>query len=384
MIVEFTLTEEQQQFQQVLRDFFVKEAPTDLVREADSTETFPDQLWQKMVDLGLMALGIPEEFGGMPADEITMCIVNEEMARASGALTYAWIPTVQFGAKALTLYGSAEQKSAYLPKIVTGKLRMSMGLSEPDAGSDLTHLRTSAVLQSDRWVVNGQKVFTTGADRSDYVITLVRVPGDERGGLTILLVPSDAPGVSIRPLSKLAGQATHTCETFFEDVEVDQANVLGTVGGGIKLIFSLLDAERVYNGANGVGIAQGAFDLARDYAAGRVQFDKPIIDFQAVGHSLVDMHLRVEQARLMVYRAAWKMQQGLPCSMDASLAKIAGSEAGTQNANAGMQILGGYSYMTDYPMERYYRESKLYEIVAGTNQIQRNIALKHLKGQAKR
>jgi alkylation response protein AidB-like acyl-CoA dehydrogenase len=380
--VEFALSEEQRQFQQVLRDFFVKEAPTELVREADRTETFPDAVWRKMVDLGLMSLGVPEEYGGTPTDEITLCIVNEEMARASGALAYAWIPTVQFGAKALTLYGTAEQKQDYLPRIVTGDLRMSMGLSEPDAGSDLAHLRTSAALRGDRWVVNGQKVFTTGADRSDYIITLVRVPGDDRGGLTILLVPASAPGVSIRPLGKLSGQATHTCETFFENVEVPEQNVLGTVGGGVKLIFSLLDAERIYNGANGVGIAQGAFDLARDYAAGRVQFGQPIIDFQAIGHALVDMHLRVEQARMMVYRSAWKMQQGLPCSMDASLAKIAGSEAGTQNAAAGMQILGGYSYMTDYPMERYYRESKLYEIVAGTNQIQRNIVLKHIKSQA--
>jgi alkylation response protein AidB-like acyl-CoA dehydrogenase len=196
----------------------------------------------------------------------------------------------------------------------------------------------------------------------------------------VLLVPTDATGLAVRPLPKLAGQATHTCEVFFDDVRVPAANLVGELDGGARIIFGLLDGERIYTAAQGVGIAQGALDKALAYAKERNQFGKPIIEHQAVGHMLAEMAMQVRMARLIVYHAAWKLDQGLPCSMEASMAKVVGAEAGTQVALKGMQVLGGYSYMVEYGMERYYREAKLYEIAGGTTQVQKNIIVKHLAG----
>jgi alkylation response protein AidB-like acyl-CoA dehydrogenase len=258
-----------------------------------------------------------------------------------------------------------------------------MGLSEPDAGSDLTHLATRAERDGGDYVVNGQKIFTTGADTADYIFAFVRTAPDVSSprALSILLVPRDAPGVTVRTLRKLSGQAVHTCEVFLDDVRVPARNLLGEEGNGLPLIFQLLDGERIALGANGCGIAQGALDLALRHADERHQFGRPVADFQAVGHRLADMAVEVDAARLLVWRAAWRQEQGLPCSMEASMAKIAGTRAATRCAERGMQILGGYSYMVEYGMERYYREAKLTEIVGGTNEIQRNIVLKHLRRQ---
>jgi alkylation response protein AidB-like acyl-CoA dehydrogenase len=277
-------------------------------------------------------------------------------------------------------FGTEEQKRTILPRVASGEVRMSMGLSEPEAGSDLTHLSTRAVRDGEDYVINGQKVFITGADSADYVFAFVRTdPGTlAHRGLSVLLVPTDAPGLAVHPLPKLAGQATHTCEVFFDDVRVPAANLVGELDGGARIIFRLLDGERIYTAAQGVGIAQGALDKALAYAKVRSQFGKPIIEHQAVGHMLAEMAMQVRTARLIVYHAAWKLDQGLPCSMEASMAKVIGAEAGTQVALKGMQVLGGYSYMVEYGMERYYREAKLYEIAGGTTQVQKNIIVKHL------
>jgi alkylation response protein AidB-like acyl-CoA dehydrogenase len=257
---------------------------------------------------------------------------------------------------------------------------MSMGLSEPEAGSDLTHLSTRAVVDGEDYVINGQKVFITGADSADYIFTFVRTDPEAvaHRGLSVLLVPTDSPGLAIRTLPKLAGQATHTCEVFFDDVRVPATNLVGEPGAGAKIIFRLLDGERIYTAAQGFGIAQGAFDKAVQYAKERKQFGKPIIEHQAVGHMLAEMAMQVRMARLIVYHAAWKLDQGLPCTVEASMAKVVGAEAGTQVALKGMQVLGGYSYMVEYGMERYYREAKLYEIAGGTTQVQKNIMVKHI------
>jgi alkylation response protein AidB-like acyl-CoA dehydrogenase len=257
---------------------------------------------------------------------------------------------------------------------------MAMGLTEPDAGSDLTHLSTRATRSGTDFVIRGQKVFTTGADTADYIFAFVRTDLEATGskGLSVLLIPRDAEGLTVRPLRKLAGQATHTCEVFLDDVRVPEANLVGELGDGSRVIFSLMDAERIYVGAEGTGLGQGALDMALKYARERVQFGKPIIEHQAVAHMLADMAIDVEASRLITWSAAWKLEQGLDCSMEASMAKVFGSEAGTRCAARGMQILGGYSYMVEYGMERYWRETKLYEIAGGTNQIMRNIIAKQL------
>jgi alkylation response protein AidB-like acyl-CoA dehydrogenase len=379
--MDFTLSQEQQELRTMLRSFFEKEAPTDVVHRFDREERFPREVFDKMAALGLCGICIDPAYGGNKLDEISVCIVAEEISRASAALLYAFIPTVTFCARGIDLVGSEEQKRTYLPEIAAGKMRMAMGLTEPEAGSDLTHLATCAVKDDGSYVIRGQKVFTTGADTAEYIFCFVRTDpeaGTSRG-LSVVLVPREANGVSVRTLPKLAGQAVHTCEVFLDDVRVPTANLVGPEGGGAKIIFGLLDAERINVGAQGVGIAQGTLDKALRYALEREQFGKPIVDHQAIGHMLADMAMDTRMARLVTYHAAWKADQGLPCSMEASMAKVVGSEAATRNANRGMQILGGYSYMVEYGMERYWREAKLNEIAGGTNQIQRNIIVRELK-----
>jgi alkylation response protein AidB-like acyl-CoA dehydrogenase len=373
--MDFALTEEHKALRSTLRDFFEREAPIDVVAKHDRDEEFNQDLYLKAAQLGLCGLAISEEFGGSNADQISICIAVEEVARATAALAYAWLPTATFCAKGIDRFGTDEQRTEILPRVAAGDVRIAMGLTEPEAGSDLTGLVTRATRDGDDFVVRGQKVFTTGADTADYIFAFVRTdPGSTSSkGLSVLLVPRDSPGVTVRPLRKLAGQATHTCEVFLDDVRVPSTALVGELGKGRDIIFELMNGERIYVGAEGTGLCQGALDMALKYAKQRVQFGKAIIEHQAVAHLLADMAMDVETSRLITYQAAWKLDQGLDCTLEASMAKVYGSEAGTRCANRGMQILGGYSYMVEYGMERYWRETKLYEIAGGTNQIMRNI-----------
>lgn len=382
--MDFTISPEHEQLRSTLREFFAKEAPIEVVARHDRDEEFNQDLYTKAAALGLCGLAISEEYGGSAADQISICIAVEEVARATAALAYAWLPTATFCAKGIDRFGTPEQKAELLPRIAAGELRMAMGLTEPEAGSDLAHLKTRAVRDGSDFVISGQKVFTTGADTADYIFAFVRTDPGSSGakGLSVLLVPREAPGVAVRPLRKLAGQATHTCEVFLDDVRVPEGNLVGDLDNGASIIFDLMVGERIYVGAEGTGLGQGALDMALKYARERVQFGKPIIEHQAVAHMLADMAMDVETARLITWKAAWRLDQGLDASLEASMAKVFGSEAGSRVAANGMQILGGYSYMVEYGMERYWRETKLYEIAGGTNQIMRNIIATQLEARA--
>ena len=257
---------------------------------------------------------------------------------------------------------------------------MAMALSEPDCGSDLMGLATRAIPDGDDLLIRGQKIFTTGADAAELILTLVRTtPGAApRSALTFVLVPRHADGVTVQPLRKLAGQGTHTCEVFLDDVRIPRTGVVGEIDAGAAIVMDLLDADRVYTAAQSLGIAQGALDLARAYARERHQFGTAIINHQAIGHMLADMTIDVAAARALTRIAADLLDRGQRCRAEAAIAKIAASEAGTRCATDGMQILGGYSYMVEYGMERYYREAKVQEIFGGTNQILRNVLVQEL------
>lgn len=373
--MDFSLTAEQKQVRQTLRSFFESVAPISVIAELDATETYPAQILEKMADLGLWGIAVPDEFGGSWTDRVTRCVIIEEIQRAGACLGYAFIPTALFCCEAIATFGTATQRQGLLPEIAAGRVRCAMALSEPDSGSDLMGLSTRGTIDGDDVVLRGQKIFTTGADAADWILTLVRTDpsAPPRRALSLVMVPKLAPGVVVAPLRKLAGQATHTCEVFFDDVRVSRENVVGEIGGGAAIVFELLDSDRVYTAAQSLGIAQGAFDLARSYACERQQFGKPIIRHQAIGHMLANMSIALESARLLTHLAATRLDEGAPCTREASMAKIAASEAGSLCASNGMQILGGYSYMVEYGMERYYREAKIQEIFAGTNQILRNV-----------
>jgi alkylation response protein AidB-like acyl-CoA dehydrogenase len=375
-----TQTAEQRQVRETLRAFFEREAPSAVIAELDRTETYPAAILDGMAELGLWGIAVDERYGGSPADALTRCIVVEEIQRAGACLGYAFVPTALFCAEAIGRFGTEQQREELLPRLAAGRLRMAMALSEPDCGSDLMGLATRAIPDGDELVIRGQKIFTTGADAADVILTLVRTTPDAppRSALTFVLVPRHAEGVTVQPLRKLAGQATHTCEVFLDDVRLSRDSVVGQVDAGAAIVMDLLDADRVYTAAQSLGIAQGALDLARAYALERHQFGTAIINHQAVGHMLADMAIDVAGARALTREAAQRLDQGLPCRVEAAIAKIAASEAGTRCALHGMQILGGYSYMVEYGMERYYRETKVQEIFGGTNQILRNVLVREL------
>jgi len=371
---------ERQQVRETLRSFFTAEAPSSLIAELDASQTYPAEILARMAELGLWGIAVPEQYGGSYADAETRCVVVEEVQRAGACLGYAFIPTALFCAEAIGRFATEELRDRLLPELAAGRLRMAMSLSEPDCGSDLMGLSTRGTIDGEDLVIRGQKIFTTGADAAELILTLVRTQpeGPPRGALTFVLIPREAPGVSVVPLRKLAGQGTHTCEIFLDDVRVPLSEVVGEIDGGAGIVMDLLDADRVYTAAQSLGIAQGAFDLALDYARQRRQFGQAIIDFQAIGHMLADMSIMIASARLLTGEAAMMLDRGERCTGAAAMAKIAASEAGTQCALNGMQILGGYSYMVEYGMERYLREAKIQEIFGGTNQILRNVLVREM------
>lgn len=364
-----------------LRKFFGARAPAELIERHDREERFPAEILASFTEMDLWGFALSEANGGVAADERSRCIAVEEMVRAGACLTYAFLPTAFFCAPVVERYGTDEQRRAILPEVIAGRMLVAMGLTEPDHGSDLMSLTTRAHLDGDQWVVRGQKVYTTGADSSAHILTLVRTEPEARPsrGLSVLLVPTDAPGVTIRPLRKLAGQATHTCEVFLDDVRIPASALVGERGQGASIMLRQLDSDRVYTAAQSLGIAQGAFDLALRWARERVQFGKPIIEHQAIGHMLADLHMAIGAARMMTERAANRLEAGLPCGPDAAMAKIMASEAAMRAATDGMQILGGASYIVETGMERFFREAKIQEIFAGTNQILRTIVAKQLQ-----
>jgi alkylation response protein AidB-like acyl-CoA dehydrogenase len=375
------LTDDHELLRTHLRRYLAANAPRESVEEWDRTETFPEDLYRGLASLGILGLTFSEEYGGNLGDELAICVVAEEIARVAAFLLYAYFPTVTFCARAVFDFGTEEQRRRILPAVAQGTLRMAIGLTEPDAGSDLRSLRTRAEPGASGFTLRGQKVFTTGADSSRYILTLARVP-DAEGAFTTFLVPTDAEGVSIRPLRKLAGQATHTCEVFFDDVELEDDAVLGGregVGNGMAVMLRMLDGERVYVAAQGVGMAEQALEWSLVHARRRVQFGKPIIEHQAVGHMLADMRIDVEAARHMTYHAASLLQTGQSARLEAAMAKVFATEAASRCVNRGMQTLGGYSYLVESGMERLYRECKLNEIAGGTSQILRNVVAQSLR-----
>jgi alkylation response protein AidB-like acyl-CoA dehydrogenase len=363
-----------------LRAYLEQSAPNNVIVELDRKGIYPEQIVSGLADLGIWGALIGEEYGGASADIVSVAIACEELQRAGACLSSALAPTVTYCARAIEWFGSEDLRRRTLPGIAEGRTRMGIGLSEPDAASDLSRVATRAEVVDGGYRVTGTKVWCTGAAAASHIVTLVRTDANRPGfrGLSLLLVPTESPNVTISKTQKLAGGATASCEVFFDGAFVPDDHLLGELNGAGTILWSLLDSERVFVAAQCVGIAQGALDAALDYARGREQFGKPIVEHQAVAHSLATMAAKTQMARLLAYSAAQMADDGLPYSHQATLAKVACSEAATEVVNLGMEILGSYSYSVEYPMERYYREVKLYEIAAGTNHVLRTVIAKNL------
>ncbi len=337
----------------------------------------------EMADLGLLGLPFPEEYGGAGADFLSYCIAIEEISRGDVSVGITMEAHTSLGASPFFLFGSEEQKQRYLPPLARGEQLWAFGLTEPGAGSDSGGTLTRAALQHGHWHINGSKAFITnaGTDMTGGV-TITAVTGmhpDRRKEITTIIVPKNTPGYIIgKPYKKMGWKASDTHPLIFEDCVVPESDILGQQGDGFKQFMRILDAGRVAIAALSVGLAQACLDEALSYAKERKQFGQPISKFQVTQFKLADMDTEIELARLMYYKAAWLHMQGKPYAREASMAKLFASETAKRAADQAVQIHGGYGFMDEYPVSRYWRSVKVNEIGEGTSEVQRMVIAKHL------
>ncbi|MHB8157782.1 MAG: acyl-CoA dehydrogenase [Desulfocucumaceae bacterium] len=374
------LTEEQK----MMRDMVRKLANNEIAPRAahyDITHEFPWENIKKMSELGLMGVPIPEEWGGAGCDFLTYIITIEEISRACASTGVILAVHTSVGTFPILLFGTEEQKQKYVHKLAAGEYIGAFALTEPNAGSDPSQLATTARLEGDHYIVNGSKIFISNASVAEVYVTFVRTGQDSKGhkGITCLLVDKDTPGFSVGKIEQKMGlHADLTGELIFDNARVPRENLLGVEGEGFKVAMAILDGGRIGIGAQGLGIAQGAYEVALAYAKQRIQFGKAIIEQQAVGFMLADMATRIDAARMLVYRAARMKELGLPHSKEASMAKVYGTDTAMLVTTDAVQVLGGYGYSREYPVERMMRDAKITQIYEGTNQIQRLVIAKNL------
>ena len=373
--MEFGFSEAQNILRDSVRKLMDRHAPPDYVRRLDREQAYPDELYAAWVDAGLLRLPFPEEYGGLGGSVLDMVIVAEELSRKSADFFMAFGGSVFCGLNILRK-GTEAQKKYWLPKLLSGEIKFSISMSEPDAGSDVGAMRTTAKRDGDHWVINGQKLWATGAAATNNVIN-VYVKTDPkahyRQGLSLFLVDNTTPGVEMRKLDMLGRRCVGTYEIFFKDVRVPADRLIGAENKGWDCILSGLQVERITSAAGNVGAAQACVDLAIQYAKDRNQFGRPIGTFQAIAHMLADMQTEVEAARTLMWRAAWMVSQGQDALREISMAKLFTSETYVKVANLGMQIFGGYGYNMEFDMQRHFRDSRSSTIAAGSSQMQRNL-----------
>jgi len=380
--MDFELTEEQQMMQRMVRDFAENEIRP-IAQEMDVSGEFPWEVIRKMGRLGLLGLPVPEEYGGCGADTVTYAIAVEEVSRVSGSVGITLAAHTSLGLDLIHRFGTEEQKRKYLPPLAAGKGLAAFGLTEPEAGSDAAAVKTTAVLDGEQWVINGQKTFITSGSIADVVI-VAAVTDKSAGtkGISNFIVEKDTPGFRPgRDEEKMGLRGSVTSQLFFEDCRVPKENLLGQPGGGFKQFLITLDGGRISIGAMAVGLAQGALEAAVKYSKERVQFGQPIAKFQAIQWMIADMATEIEAARLMVYRAAWLKDKGVRFTKEAAMAKLYASEAAERACFKAIQIHGGYGYMKEYDVERIYRDNRLTTIGEGTSEIQRLVIARQVLGR---
>jgi len=375
--VNFELTEEQQLLRDTVRDF-AQSRVAPVAAELDRDERFPYELVAEMAELGLMGMPIAEEYGGAGADTVSYAIAVEELTRVDSSVAITVAAHTSLGTMPIYLFGSEEQKREWMPKLASGQALAAFGLTEPNAGSDAAATRTTAELRDGSWIVNGSKMFITNAGTDiTACVTITASTGEDE--ISTIIVPNGTPGYSMsEPLHKLGWRASDTRELWFEDCAVPEGNLLGTRGRGYHQFLEILDGGRISVAAMGVGLAQGAYDLASAYAKERQQFGRPIARFQAVQFALADMATEIEAGRALVHRAAWLKDQGKPFALAAAQAKLYTGLLSNRAANAALQIHGGYGFMDEYAISRLYRDQKILEIGEGTNEVQRLVIAKLL------
>ena len=367
-------TNEHIMIRNMVREFADSEI-TPVAQELDELGKFPRDLVDKMGELGLMGILIPEKFGGAGLDMVAFATAIMELGRADASVAITMTAHSSLGSLPILMLGSEEQKNTYLPKLASGEMLGAFGLTEPAAGSDAGATKTKAVRDGDEYVVNGGKIFITNVGEAGVLsFTSQVVENGENLGIAAFTIPTNTEGLEIGPKEKKMGwRASDTRQLFFKDMRISASSILGTPGEGFKTFMKTLTSGRVSLGALSVGTAVGAYERALAYSKEREAFGKSIHKFQSVGFKLADMATKIEASKLLVYHSAWMKDQGLDITKEAAMAKLFASETAMEVTTEAIQVLGGYGYVRDYGVERFFRDAKILEIGEGTSEIQRLI-----------
>ena len=372
-------TEEHKMLRDMVRDFARNEVKP-LAQELDEKGGFPHESVKKMAELGLMGIPWDEKYGGTGMDTMALVIAIEEIGKVCPSTSATMMAHTSLGTAPIAVFGTEEQKERYLPGLASGKQIGAFGLTEPNAGSDAGNTQTRAILNGNEFIVNGEKAFCTNAGEASIIIfTAVMVENGEEKGISAFVIDADTEGLSLNPPEKKMGWCgSDTRSVFFRDMRIPKSSVLGKPSKGFKQFLKTLTGGRITIGALGIGTAQGAFSRALAYSKEREAFGKPIHKFQGVSFKLSDMATQIEAARHLVYHAAWKKDQGLSVIREAAMAKLFSSETAMMVTTEAIQVLGGYGYIKEYDVERFFRDAKILEIGEGTSEVQRMIIAREL------
>ena len=372
--MDFHLSKEQEMVRKMYREFAENEVKP-LAKELDETERFPTETVQKMAEMGMMGLPIPEELGGSGVDQLGYVLAVEELSKVCATTGIILSAHTSLCCWPIMTFGTEEQKEKYLKPLASGQKLGAFALTEPSAGTDASMQKSTAVLDGDHYILNGNKVFITNAGAADVFIVFA-MTDKEQGtrGITAFILERDMPGFTMgKPENKMGLRASSTCELVFDNVRVPVENRLGAEGKGFKIAMATLDGGRIGVGAQAVGIAQGAIDEAVKFTKERIQFGRRTSQFQNTQFTLADMQTRTDAARMLVWRAAAAEQEGQPYTHLAAMAKLFASETASYVTNRAVQLCGGYGYTKDYPVERMMRDAKVTEIYEGTSEVQRMV-----------
>lgn len=363
----------------LIRDFAETEVAPG-ADERDRKSEFPKEIFEKLAKLGIMGLPFPEQYGGGGADTVSFAIAVEELSRVCASTGITYSAHISLGGAPIHLFGTHEQKLKYLTPLCTGEYLGAFGLTEPNAGSDAGGTQTTAILKGDQWLISGSKCFITNASYAkNLALTAVTDRSKGTNGISAFIVPTNTPGFKvISNYEKMGLHASNTTELILENVSVPKENLLGAEGNGFKQFLATLDGGRIGIGAMAVGIAQGAYEKALQYAQERKQFGQSISKFQAIQFKLADMAMNIEAARNMVYKSAWLKDHGRKFKKEAAMAKLFASEMCMRVCDQAVQIHGGYGYMKQYQVERFFRDAKLLEIGEGTSEVQRMVIAREI------
>ena len=384
--MDFELNKTQKDIQKAVRDFVKGEFDKELAFELEQKHEFPRKIWAKACDLGLIGVHFPEEYSGQGLGSLEDILVVEELCRGDSTIGSA-VALSSFASELILHYGSDAQKETYLPAVAEGKMLSAGAFTEPDHGSDITFMNTTAVRDGNEWVVNGGKTFITNGGLAGFYSVLCQTDPDARPGYrgqSLILVEADREGVSTSDVgAKMGIRMMATAEVIFKDVRVPLTNLIGEENKGFYHVLHFFDESRIQVAAQALGTAQGAYDRALAYVKQREQFGKKIAQFQVNRHKLADMATKIELARLITYKAAWNFDQGRIDPKLTSMAKMYAARTAVEVADEAIQLLGGYGYMTEYEVERFYRDAKITEIYEGTKEIQKNTIASAIIGKLK-